>query len=126
MAHYPFSGPPLPVLYDQSITTSAISLQSQHSSRIFPGLIAKMYCTSYCATKFGVEAFSESLRREIAAHGWKVKVSLVEPQAFNTPMTNVYSKKLLSLWNGLSDEMKNEYGEECLVKGRMRKCFKPI
>lgn len=36
----------------------------------------------YCATKYAVEGFSESLYFELAAHG--VRVSIVEPGAFST------------------------------------------
>ncbi|GFN75984.1 hypothetical protein PoB_000249000 [Plakobranchus ocellatus] len=38
----------------------------------------------YCASKFGMEAVSDVLRRELAPHG--VKVSLLEPGYFRTPL----------------------------------------
>jgi hypothetical protein len=37
----------------------------------------------------------------------------MEPQAFQTPLwTEIAGNKVTSLWNGISDEMKKEYGEE--------------
>lgn len=40
----------------------------------------------YAASKFAVEGFSESLRHEMS--GWGVKVVLVEPGSFKTPIWN--------------------------------------
>lgn len=43
------------------------------------GLIAPPGQTAYCASKFAVRAFSESLRRELEAEGATVGVSVVHP-----------------------------------------------
>ncbi|XP_053564139.1 retinol dehydrogenase 7 [Bombina bombina] len=66
----------------------------------------------YCISKFGVEAFSDSLRREMCNFG--VKVSIIEPGAFKTSMC-VYEphfKYLERLWNNLPPEIKKSYGEQ--------------
>jgi NAD(P)-dependent dehydrogenase (short-subunit alcohol dehydrogenase family) len=65
----------------------------------------------YCVAKYGVEAFSDGLRRSLYA--FNVKVSLIEPGAY---ATNITSKKMISelvskSWNQASDEIKEEYGD---------------
>ncbi|KAM4701148.1 retinol dehydrogenase 7-like [Discoglossus pictus] len=65
----------------------------------------------YCISKYGVEAFSDSLRREMSAFG--VKVSIIEPGAFKTPMAHPagHLKNLERLWSNLPEEVKESYGE---------------
>ena len=48
------------------------------------GLIAPPGQTAYCASKFAVRAFSESLRRELEAEGAKIGVTVVHPGGVNT------------------------------------------
>lgn len=50
------------------------------------GRIAYPYFGTYGATKFAVEAYSQSLRHEMAAHG--VDIALVEPGPFPTNLIN--------------------------------------
>lgn len=50
------------------------------------GLIATPYLAPYCASKFAVRAFSDSLRREM--HTFGVKVVLLEPGPIETPIWN--------------------------------------
>jgi NAD(P)-dependent dehydrogenase (short-subunit alcohol dehydrogenase family) len=52
-------------------------------SSIF-GIIAPPGQTAYCASKFAVRAFSESLRRELEAEGSKIGVTVVHPGGVNT------------------------------------------
>ncbi|KXJ21643.1 Retinol dehydrogenase 7 [Exaiptasia diaphana] len=77
--------------------------------------LAGLYCASgrapYCISKYGIEAFSDALRREMKSFG--VKVSIIEPPAFNTLLwKDLATKKLTTLWNNLTDEMRCEYGLE--------------
>jgi len=58
------------------------------------GLIAAPGMSAYAASKFAVEAFSDSLRRESAP--WGLAVTLVEPSFFNTPILNSVSIKFES------------------------------
>ncbi|KAM4796032.1 retinol dehydrogenase 7-like [Rhinophrynus dorsalis] len=66
----------------------------------------------YCPSKFAVEAFSDSLRREMCNFG--VKVSIIEPGAFKTAMTMIelHKKNLHRLWKNLPTEVKETYGEQ--------------
>ncbi|XP_078520335.1 retinol dehydrogenase 7-like [Lissotriton helveticus] len=70
----------------------------------------------YSISKFGVEAFSDSLRRELSSFG--VKVSIIEPGAFKTEILNVevFKKGLENIWSGLPSEVKESYGEGCYQK----------
>jgi len=77
------------------------------------GIISAAFMAPYCITKYGVEAFSDSLRREMRRHD--VKVVMLEPQAFKTPLMNeLFGKKLDSLWKGATDEISKEEGEKDL------------
>ncbi|XP_075447559.1 retinol dehydrogenase 7-like [Ascaphus truei] len=66
----------------------------------------------YCISKFGVEAFSDGLRRELGDFG--VKVSIIEPGAFRTAMavSEPRKKNLKRLWENLPAEVKKDYGEQ--------------
>ena len=68
---------------------------------------------AYAISKFGAEAFSDALRREMSVFG--VQVSIIEPGFFQTSMTNRenLTKTWRNLWNGLDKEKQEEYGEEC-------------
>ncbi|XP_063808526.1 retinol dehydrogenase 7-like [Pseudophryne corroboree] len=74
----------------------------------------------YCPSKFGVEAFSDSLRREMRDFG--VKVSIIEPGAFQTTIiaSDMHVNFLRRLWENLPTAVKESYGhryyEKC-VKG---------
>ncbi|XP_075055534.1 retinol dehydrogenase 7-like [Mixophyes fleayi] len=67
----------------------------------------------YCPSKYGVEAFSDSLRREMREFG--VKVSIIEPGGFQTQMTlsiNRYENNLKRLWDDLPISVKKSYGNQ--------------
>lgn len=80
------------------------------------GRIAFSCIAPYAVTKYGVEAFSDALRREM--YSWGIKVSIMEPGCFQTGMTQpaAIERQLRQCWNNLSDELKKEYGEEYLEK----------
>ncbi|XP_068101687.1 dehydrogenase/reductase SDR family member 9-like [Hyperolius riggenbachi] len=65
----------------------------------------------YFCSKYGVEGFNDSLRRDMKAFG--VKVSCIEPGLFKTPLSD--PKKVLehrmSIWRKLSAGIKEEYGD---------------
>jgi NAD(P)-dependent dehydrogenase (short-subunit alcohol dehydrogenase family) len=52
------------------------------------GLIAPPGQTAYCASKFAVRGFSESLRRELEAEGAKIAVTTVHPGGVNTSIAD--------------------------------------
>ena len=80
------------------------------------GRIAFSCIAPYAVTKYGVEAFSDALRREM--YSWGIKVSIMEPGCFQTGMTQpaAIERQLRQCWDNLSDELKKEYGEEYLEK----------
>lgn len=80
------------------------------------GRIAFSCIAPYAVTKYGVEAFSDALRREM--YSWGIKVSIMEPGCFQTGMTQpaAIERQLRQCWNNLSDKLKKEYGEEYLEK----------
>lgn len=80
------------------------------------GRIAFSCIAPYAVTKYGVEAFSDALRREM--YSWGIKVSIMEPGCFQTGMTQpaAIERQLRQCWNNLSDELKKEHGEEYLEK----------
>eukprot|EP01137_Pigoraptor_chileana_P035576 Opistho-2@29824 len=66
---------------------------------------------SYSMSKFGVEAFSDSLRAEVAGFG--VSVHIIEPGFAKTPLVDeqVTKRILARKWDGLSEPVKAAYGE---------------
>lgn len=66
----------------------------------------------YCISKFGVEAFSDSLRRELSTFG--VKVSIIEPDFFRTQILNPENlrRSLEHIWNAVPVEVKQSYGQK--------------
>ncbi|XP_053410723.1 retinol dehydrogenase 16-like isoform X1 [Nycticebus coucang] len=69
----------------------------------------------YCISKYGVEAFSDSLRRELAHFG--VKVVVIEPGYFETNMTNMERvlRMVQKTWDHASPEIKEIYGQKFLA-----------
>ncbi|KAM9321197.1 retinol dehydrogenase 7-like [Gastrophryne carolinensis] len=70
--------------------------------------------TSYSISKYGVEAFSDGLRNELADFG--IKVCIIEPGAFKTPAANfqIFKAKAEETWEALPVETKKLYGEQYL------------
>ncbi|XP_054984479.1 retinol dehydrogenase 7-like isoform X2 [Sorex araneus] len=70
----------------------------------------------YCISKFGLEAFSDTLRRELSFFG--VKVAVIEPGHFKTFMTNLenISQGIQKAWEQASAEVKDIYGENYLTR----------
>ena len=86
------------------------------------GRITVPLTASYSVTKYGVEAFSDALRREMQP--WQIKVTILEPGRFATTICtpDFSEKELRKGWNQLSEELKNDYGEEFLEKGTRVLC----
>ena len=59
------------------------------------GFFATPFVGPYCSSKFALEGYSDSLRREIIPHG--MKVILIEPGRIKTP-----------IWHKVEDIMKTE------------------
>ena len=76
------------------------------------------YMAAYSVSKYGLEAFSDALRREMRP--WNVQVSVVAPGAHRTKLVdgNRLGQQLKELWGGLGVNDREEYGEGCLLKGK--------
>ncbi|CAF4138518.1 unnamed protein product, partial [Adineta steineri] len=68
--------------------------------------------SSYCASKFAFEAFSDCLRREM--HAWKLHVSIIEPGYMRTPIVEGHVETMKKLWNELPVDTKDRWGEDYL------------
>ncbi|XP_063070891.1 retinol dehydrogenase 5 [Engraulis encrasicolus] len=70
----------------------------------------------YCISKFGVESFSDCLRRDISYFG--IKVCIIEPGFFKTQVTSLdpIERELHRLWNQLTPEVRESYGDKFLEK----------
>uniref|UniRef100_A0A668AQK5 Retinol dehydrogenase 1 n=2 Tax=Myripristis murdjan TaxID=586833 RepID=A0A668AQK5_9TELE len=64
----------------------------------------------YCLSKWGVEAFSDSLRRDMYHFG--IKVGIIEPGFFKTAVTRVdlIEDDQRRLWDRLPQDVKDSYG----------------
>jgi len=81
------------------------------------GRVSFNFYAVYCVSKYGVEVFSDALRREM--YPWGINVSIMEPGGFQTGITEprTMEKQMRQGWVELSDEMK-EYGKEHFEKCR--------
>ncbi|XP_069089423.1 retinol dehydrogenase 7-like [Pleurodeles waltl] len=98
------------------VTVNLLPLVRQAKGRITNmssglGRIA-IFGGGYCISKYGVEAFSDSLRRELRPFG--VKVSIVEPGAFKTGVATkpMVEENFTSLWARMPNDVKESYGEQ--------------
>uniref|UniRef100_A0A668AY11 Retinol dehydrogenase 1 n=1 Tax=Myripristis murdjan TaxID=586833 RepID=A0A668AY11_9TELE len=66
----------------------------------------------YCLSKWGVEAFSDSLRRDMYHFG--IKVGIIEPGFFKTAVTRVdlIEDDQRRLWDRLPQDVKDSYGPD--------------
>ncbi|NWW87518.1 RDH16 dehydrogenase, partial [Rhynochetos jubatus] len=97
------------------VTLSLLPLVRQAQGRVVnvASMVGRLaaFGGGYCISKFGVEAFSDSLRIEM--HSFGVKVSVIEPGYFKTMISSneKLEKNFLSLWEKLPGETKASYGE---------------
>ncbi|XP_070694361.1 dehydrogenase/reductase SDR family member 9 [Pempheris klunzingeri] len=68
----------------------------------------------YCVSKYGVEAFNDSLRLNMTAFG--VKVVCIEPGFFKTNVTDpvLLKNNFKRLWDKLPQDVKDDYGLDYL------------
>ena len=71
------------------------------------GRLSPTFASAYCISKYGVEAFSDALRREMRP--WGVLVSVIEPGAFQTAGIHKIAGSMKQLWNNLNPEVKEDY-----------------
>ncbi|XP_003478700.1 dehydrogenase/reductase SDR family member 9 [Cavia porcellus] len=70
----------------------------------------------YTPSKYAVEGFNDSLRRDMKAFG--VHVSCIEPGLFKTQLSDPVktTEKKLAIWKDLSPDIKQQYGESYIEK----------
>ncbi|XP_065607045.1 retinol dehydrogenase 7-like [Cyrtonyx montezumae] len=97
------------------ITLKLLPLLKKAEGRVVNLINAKGFMTfvdgGYNLSKWGMESFSDTLRRDIQHFG--VKVSIVEHSFFNAKVNwGIVEKDLLRLWNRLPNEIRDSYGEK--------------
>ena len=73
------------------------------------GKVALPTAGPYAASKFALEAASDSLRRELGSHG--IEVILIEPGGIKTPIWEKTSAKADELEAGMPPEAHQHYGQ---------------
>ena len=73
------------------------------------GRVASPMVGPYAISKFGLEAFSDSLRRELRS--WGIHVSVVEPGAISTPIWSKTINRANDVLEELPDKARELYGE---------------
>ncbi|XP_026539665.1 retinol dehydrogenase 7-like [Notechis scutatus] len=82
----------------------------------------------YCLSKFAVEAFSDTLRRELSPFG--VRTSIIEPGGFVTNMLKNSDQHLQGVFNHMPPHVKEYYGQPYLdayyryMLNNVKKCSK--
>jgi NAD(P)-dependent dehydrogenase (short-subunit alcohol dehydrogenase family) len=74
------------------------------------GFITPPGMSAYCASKYAFESFSDCLRREMFP--WGLRVSIIEPGWLRTPIIQGHDRLLRELWDGLSSDIRNRWGED--------------
>ncbi|XP_063282372.1 retinol dehydrogenase 5 isoform X2 [Pelobates fuscus] len=96
------------------VTLSFLSLIKKAQGRVvnMASILGRISANGggYCVSKYAVEAFSDSLRRDMQHFG--VKVCIIEPGFFKTAVTNLDSieKSLQQLWDQMPPETQRSYG----------------
>ncbi|XP_001367569.1 dehydrogenase/reductase SDR family member 9 [Monodelphis domestica] len=75
----------------------------------------------YTPSKYAVEGFNDSLRRDMKEFG--VKVSCIEPGLFKTGLSDPVKaiEKKMAVWNQLSSDIKQQYGDGYIEKSLAKK-----
>lgn len=106
-----------------SITKAFLPLLKRTQGRVVnvassSGRVSSPGAAAYCISKYGVEAFSDSLRNEMRYFG--VTVHIIEPGNFKTNITSAEKNVhyLDNLWKNLDVDTKECYGVEFYEKGK--------
>ncbi len=73
------------------------------------GILAAPGLSAYSASKYALEAFSDSLRRESAP--WRLRVCLIEPSFLNTAILAGVEDKANAQWGALSAPTRARWGD---------------
>ena len=104
------------VLGTVRVTKSVLPLIRASQGRIvnvasIAGRLALPTQAAYCVSKFAVEAYSDTLRRDML--DWGVTVHIIEPGVFSkTGLYDSFQTGLDQVWTNLSGDLQTAYGEE--------------
>ena len=106
------------VIGQLAVTQAFLSLLRQGQGRIInmssiSGRVAAPFVGPYAASKFGLEALTDSLRVELQP--WGIEVVSVQPGAIATPIWNKTVSHGDQLLNGFSEEVNRMYGAELVI-----------
>ena len=73
------------------------------------GRISLPYLSTYNASKYAAEAFSDSLRLEVKP--WGVSVHIIEPTFYNTKIVEASKQPWIDSWNEQPQETKDDISE---------------
>ena len=77
------------------------------------GLVTNAGISTYYGSKFAQEAFTSCLRMELKA--FDLDVVTVNPSVHETPMNDGLGNQISKIWQKLSPELKEEYGEGMFI-----------
>lgn len=74
---------------------------------------------SYTISKCGLEAFTDSLRREMSP--WNIRVISIESGGHKTKLVDGkrLAEQWTGMWNELDEDIKKDYGEDCGHEGKV-------
>ncbi len=103
------------------VTRAFLPLLMQSSGRIVmmssdSGFFATPFFGPYCASKFAIEGYSDSLRREMLLCG--VKVIIIQPGRIATPMWDKGGEQLDRKGTSPFIEVARKIGEHAIMKGK--------
>ena len=106
------------VVGQMAVTQAFLSLLRQGKGRIInmssiSGRVAVPFAGPYAASKFGLEALTDSLRREL--HPWGIEVVSIQPGAIVTPIWEKTAAKGDELLSNFPDEAHRLYGARLTV-----------
>ena len=111
-----------------SITKAFLPLLKRTKGRVVnvassSGRLSTPGAAAYCISKYGVEAFSDSLRIEMRHFG--VTVHIIEPGNFRTNITSADKnvQHLDKLWKNLDVDTKECYGIKFYEKGKSQSVY---
>ncbi|XP_053264996.1 dehydrogenase/reductase SDR family member 9 isoform X1 [Podarcis raffonei] len=75
----------------------------------------------YCPSKYGAEAFTDSLRQDMKQFG--VNVSCIEPGLFKTGLSDrdMVMRQKMAVWDTLPQTIQKQYGEKYLKEDAVKK-----
>jgi len=83
------------------------------------GLVPNEFMSSYVASKFAAEGFSQCLRLELRNFG--IRVVTMNPTFHETPMTTSTKERVMQMWDQLPSKTQVMYGKDFLVSAVVEK-----